>query len=91
MKFNDEIYCGYSPERINPGDKNHTITKIKKVTSGSNNKAAKIVDNLYKIEEWVAIPPRYGGNTLIRTIFINVIWWKNRRNSILTFRIWFNN
>jgi UDP-N-acetyl-D-galactosamine dehydrogenase len=42
------FYCGYSPERINPGDKEHTVTKILKVTSGSTPKIAKVVDNLYK-------------------------------------------
>jgi len=47
LKFNQEFYCGYSPERINPGDKINTLTKIKKVTSGSNDKIANIVDNLY--------------------------------------------
>jgi len=47
LKFNQEFYCGYSPERINPGDKINTLTKIKKVTSGSNDKIASIVDNLY--------------------------------------------
>ena len=46
--YNQDFYCGYSPERINPGDKINTITKIKKVTSGSNSHTAKIVDNLYK-------------------------------------------
>lgn len=45
--FNKDFTCGYSPERINPGDKKHTITKIKKVTSGSTPKTAKIVNNLY--------------------------------------------
>ena len=35
LKFNEDFFCGYSPERINPGDKNHTLTNIKKVTSGS--------------------------------------------------------
>ena len=46
--FNEEFYCGYSPERINPGDKEHRITNIKKVTSGSTPKIAKIVDELYQ-------------------------------------------
>jgi UDP-N-acetyl-D-galactosamine dehydrogenase len=45
--FNKDFYCGYSPERINPGDKVNTLTKIKKVTSGSNPKIAKIIDELY--------------------------------------------
>ena len=47
LKFNLNFFCGYSPERINPGDKTHTISKIKKVTSGSNNDIADLVDNLY--------------------------------------------
>jgi UDP-N-acetyl-D-galactosamine dehydrogenase len=48
LKYNKDFYCGYSPERINPGDKEHTVTKILKVTSGSNPEIAEIVDNLYK-------------------------------------------
>ncbi len=48
MKFNKDFYCGYSPERINPGDKEHTVTKILKVTSGSTPNIAKQIDNLYK-------------------------------------------
>jgi UDP-N-acetyl-D-glucosamine/UDP-N-acetyl-D-galactosamine dehydrogenase len=48
MKFNKDFFCGYSPERINPGDKEHTVTKILKVTSGSTPKIAKQVDELYK-------------------------------------------
>jgi UDP-N-acetyl-D-galactosamine dehydrogenase len=48
LKFNEDFYCGYSPERINPGDKEHTITKILKVTSGSTQQIAEIVDQLYK-------------------------------------------
>ncbi|MCK9481414.1 MAG: nucleotide sugar dehydrogenase [Bacteroidia bacterium] len=47
LKFNQEFYCGYSPERINPGDKVNTLTKIKKVTSGSTPQIAEIVNNLY--------------------------------------------
>ena len=47
LKFNQDFYCGYSPERINPGDKVHTLTKIIKVTSGSNPEVANMVDNLY--------------------------------------------
>lgn len=47
LKFNKDFYCGYSPERINPGDKINTLTKIKKVTSGSTPEIATIVDNLY--------------------------------------------
>lgn len=46
--FNKDFFCGYSPERINPGDKKHTISNIIKVTSGSTNETAIIVDNLYK-------------------------------------------
>ncbi len=45
--FNKDFYCGYSPERINPGDKKHRIKDIKKVTSGSTLKVANIVDRLY--------------------------------------------
>ena len=48
MKFNQDFYCGYSPERINPGDKDRTIKKILKVTSGSTPETAQIVDELYK-------------------------------------------
>ena len=47
LKFNQDFFCGYSPERINPGDKNHTISKIKKITSGSTPDIAKLVDDLY--------------------------------------------
>ena len=47
LVFNKDFYCGYSPERINPGDKVNTLTKIKKVTSGSTPKAAHQVDELY--------------------------------------------
>ena len=45
--FNTDFYVGYSPERINPGDKEHTVEKILKVTSGSTHRAAKIIDDLY--------------------------------------------
>jgi UDP-N-acetyl-D-galactosamine dehydrogenase len=48
LKFNKDFYCGYSPERINPGDKVHTVTKIKKITSGSTPEVAKAVDGLYR-------------------------------------------
>jgi UDP-N-acetyl-D-galactosamine dehydrogenase len=48
LKFNQDFYCGYSPERINPGDKVHTVTKILKLTSGSTPEIAKEVDALYK-------------------------------------------
>ena len=47
MKFNVDFFAGYSPERINPGDKEHTVEKIKKVTSGSTPEVADIVDNVY--------------------------------------------
>jgi len=47
LSFNTDFYAGYSPERINPGDKKHTITKILKVTSGSTPEAAKYIDGLY--------------------------------------------
>uniref|UniRef100_UPI0040482332 nucleotide sugar dehydrogenase n=1 Tax=Algoriphagus sp. TaxID=1872435 RepID=UPI0040482332 len=47
LEFNNDFHVGYSPERINPGDKLHTVSKIKKVTSGSTPEAAIIVDNLY--------------------------------------------
>lgn len=47
LVFNEDFYCGYSPERINPGDKVHTVTKIKKVTSGSTPEIGKVVDDLY--------------------------------------------
>lgn len=47
LKFNRDFFCGYSPERINPGDKEHTLTKILKITSGSTPEAAEIVDALY--------------------------------------------
>ncbi len=48
LKFNHDFYCGYSPERINPGDKINTLTKIKKVTSGSTSEIAEVVDHLYR-------------------------------------------
>ncbi|MCD2259787.1 nucleotide sugar dehydrogenase [Psychroserpens luteolus] len=48
LKFNEDFFAGYSPERINPGDKKHTVTKILKVTSGSTPEIAKEVDDLYK-------------------------------------------
>jgi UDP-N-acetyl-D-galactosamine dehydrogenase len=47
LKFNIDFYCGYSPERINPGDKINTLTKIKKVTSGSTPEIADVVNDLY--------------------------------------------
>ena len=49
LKFNQDFYCGYSPERINPGDKEHRITNIKKVTSGSTPEIADLVDALYNL------------------------------------------
>ncbi len=48
LKFNKDFFVGYSPERINPGDKEHTVTKIKKVTSGSTPETADLVDALYR-------------------------------------------
>lgn len=48
LKYNNDFYCGYSPERINPGDKEHTVKKILKVTSGSTPEIAEQVDQLYK-------------------------------------------
>jgi len=48
LKFNVDFFCGYSPERINPGDKKHRLVNIMKVTSGSTEETAKFVDNLYK-------------------------------------------
>lgn len=47
LKYNLDFFCGYSPERINPGDKEHTVTKILKVTSGSTPEIADLVDRLY--------------------------------------------
>ena len=48
LAYNTDFSVGYSPERINPGDKDHTVTKIKKVTSGSNPEAARVVNELYQ-------------------------------------------
>ena len=48
LKFNKDFFCGYSPERINPGDKEHTVTKIKKITSGSTPEVAEKVDEVYR-------------------------------------------
>ena len=48
LKYNKDFFCGYSPERINPGDKKRTLTKILKITSGSNQKITDIVDALYR-------------------------------------------
>ena len=48
LKFNKDFFCGYSPERINPGDKEHSVRDIKKVTSGSTPKIGRRVDDLYK-------------------------------------------
>ena len=48
LKFNTDFFCGYSPERINPGDKQHRVTTIKKITSGSTPEIAKRVDDLYR-------------------------------------------
>ena len=58
LKFNIDFSCGYSPERINPGDKINTLTKIKKITSGSNSQAAIEINELYKsiitVGTWMA-------------------------------------
>jgi UDP-N-acetyl-D-galactosamine dehydrogenase len=48
LRYNEDFFCGYSPERINPGDKVNTLTKIRKVTSGSTPEVAELVDELYK-------------------------------------------
>lgn len=48
LKFNEDFFCGYSPERINPGDKEHRLPTIKKITSGSTPEVAEAVDQLYK-------------------------------------------
>lgn len=48
LKYNQDFFAGYSPERINPGDKEHTVTKILKVTSGSTPEVAEMVDQLYQ-------------------------------------------
>ncbi|MNS47522.1 UDP-N-acetyl-D-glucosamine 6-dehydrogenase [compost metagenome] len=48
LKFNKDFFAGYSPERINPGDKEHRVTTIKKVTSGSNKDSADLIDSLYR-------------------------------------------
>ena len=48
LKYNQDFFCGYSPERINPGDKVNTLTKIKKVTSGSTDEIAQVVNDFYK-------------------------------------------
>ncbi len=48
LRYNIDFFCGYSPERINPGDKQNTLTTIKKVVSGSNDRIADIIDNVYR-------------------------------------------
>ena len=48
LTFNEDFFCGYSPERINPGDKDHRLENIVKITSGSNDEAADFVDSLYR-------------------------------------------
>ena len=50
LKFNVDFYAGYSPERINPGDKLHRVSTIKKVTSGSTPEVAELIDQLYKAD-----------------------------------------
>jgi len=49
LKFNEDFFCGYSPERINPGDKFRTVSTIKKITSGSTPEVAEVVDGLYSL------------------------------------------
>ncbi len=49
LKYNQDFFCGYSPERINPGDKQHRVTNIKKVTSGSTPEVSEFVDALYRL------------------------------------------
>jgi len=48
LKFNTDFFCGYSPERVNPGDKKHRISTIKKITSGSTPATADLIDSLYR-------------------------------------------
>ena len=48
LRFNHDFFCGYSPERVNPGDKVNTLTRIRKITSGSTPEAAEAVDQLYR-------------------------------------------
>ncbi|MDE1890881.1 MAG: Vi polysaccharide biosynthesis UDP-N-acetylglucosamine C-6 dehydrogenase TviB [Betaproteobacteria bacterium] len=48
LRFNEDFYCGYSPERINPGDKNRRVENIKKITSGSTPDSAQLIDRLYQ-------------------------------------------
>lgn len=48
LRYNEDFFCGYSPERINPGDKEHRLTTICKVTSGSTPEVAQVVDDLYR-------------------------------------------
>ncbi len=48
LKYNSDFFAGYSPERINPGDKEHTVEKILKITSGSNAEIAEVIDKVYK-------------------------------------------
>jgi UDP-N-acetyl-D-galactosamine dehydrogenase len=47
LKCNKDFFCGYSPERVNPGDKHHQIENIVKIVSGSNSKVCKLIDKLY--------------------------------------------
>ena len=64
LTYNKDFFCGYSPERINPGDKVNTLQKIKKVTSGSTPEIADLVDNLYVQEfnsEYVFLKIKYLG------------------------------
>lgn len=47
LRYNEDFFCGYSPERINPGDKKNTLTTVRKVVSGSNEEVTEVIDNLY--------------------------------------------
>ena len=47
LKYNHDFFCGYSPERINPGDKTKSVSDIVKITSGSNEKTSRIIKNVY--------------------------------------------
>ena len=62
LKFNKDFFCGYSPERINPGDKKHTIQDIKKIVSGSSKKVTNLIDNLYS---QIIIAGTYKVNSII--------------------------
>ena len=72
LRFNIDFACGYSPERINPGDKVNTLTKIKKITSGSNLEAADEIDGLYSSSTNCSdIPDRIG--ILFNKLLVNKV------------------